>query len=45
MGKLNVKYGFYVISKVDASRSVVRFVTSWATEELAVDGFIEDLGR
>ncbi len=41
--KLQEKYSFYVWEKMDAGHSAVRLVTSWATEEKAVRGFIEDL--
>jgi threonine aldolase len=40
---LHVDYGFYNWSKVDAGRSAIRLVTSWATPEDKVDGFIQDL--
>lgn len=40
---LEKEYGFYVWSRVDDSRSAIRLVTSWATPESKVDGFIEDL--
>lgn len=41
--KLQKKYSFYVWSQVDAKHSAIRLVTSWATKEDAVRGFIEDL--
>ncbi len=41
--KLKQMYGFYVWSKVDAEKSSIRLVTSWATKAEAVDGFLEDL--
>lgn len=41
--QLQEKYGFYVWEKWDDSHSVIRLVTSWATDELACDLFIEDL--
>ncbi len=41
--KLQKNYGFYVNEAVDSELSVVRLVTSWATPEKAVDGFISDL--
>lgn len=41
--ELQKKYGFYVWSKADNDHSVIRMVTSWATEPEAVHGFIEDL--
>jgi len=42
--KINKDYGFYVWSKVDATKSATRLVTSWATKSEAVDQFIADLG-
>ncbi|GJM07365.1 MAG: amino acid lyase [marine bacterium B5-7] len=43
--KLKKKYGFYTWSKIssDPSHSVVRLVTSWATTDAAVDGFVTAL--
>lgn len=41
--KLKEVYGFYIWSKFDEERSSIRLVTSWATKEEAVDGFLEDL--
>jgi threonine aldolase len=41
--KLEEMYGFYTMDKVGSDSSVVRLVTSWATPESAVDGFISDL--
>ncbi|MBM7615629.1 threonine aldolase family protein [Alkaliphilus hydrothermalis] len=41
--KLSKKYAFYIWSKVDSEKSVIRLVTSWATKEEAVNQFIEDL--
>ncbi len=41
--KLAEKYEFYVWKKVDEDRAAIRLVTSWATEEKAVDQFVEDL--
>jgi threonine aldolase len=41
--KLSIKYGFYVWQKIDQSHSVIRLVTSWATDEKMVDQFINDL--
>ncbi len=43
MEKLKKDYGFYEWEKVDEGRWAVRLVTSWATKEEAVDGFLEDL--
>lgn len=36
-------YSFYIWEKVDAQRSAIRLVTSWATTEAAVDGFLKKL--
>ena len=38
-------YLFYTWSKVDADMSAVRLVTSWATPDEAVEGFLADLDR
>ena len=43
ISKLEELYGFYVWVKVDEDNSAIRLVTSWATEERAVDEFLEDL--
>ncbi len=40
---LETEYGFYVWAKVDSENSAVRLVTSWATEENAVNQFLADL--
>jgi len=37
---LQDKFDFYVWEKVDDQRSVIRLVTSWATDEEQVDSFI-----
>ncbi len=37
------EYSFYVWSKVDEETSAIRLVTSWATPETAVDGFLDKL--
>lgn len=41
--KLHEKYSFYVWAKIDDDNSVIRLVTSWATQEEIVDKFISDL--
>lgn len=41
--ELQREYAFLVWNVVDGEHSAVRLITSWATSELAVDGFIEDL--
>lgn len=41
--ELQKKYAFYVWSKVGEGRSAVRLVTSWATQESAVQEFIRDM--
>jgi len=40
---IEASYGFYVWSKIDGNNSAIRLVTSWATEESAVDEFLMDL--
>jgi len=42
---LQAEYGFYIWSRVNAERSAIRLVTSWATPEAKVDEFIADLRR
>ena len=41
--KLQQDYGFHFWEKFDEQSSVVRLVTSWATEEAYVTGFLADL--
>ncbi len=41
--QLNEKFGFYVWGIKDEEHSIVRLVTSWATDEEMVDKFIENL--
>lgn len=41
--QLKAKYDFYVWEPHDASSSVLRLVTSWATSEEQVDEFISDM--
>lgn len=41
--ELEKKYSFYIWSRIDAGRSSIRLVTSWATEESAVKSFIQDV--
>ena len=43
--KLSEKFGFYVWRKIDRDKAIIRLVTSWATKEEAVDGFIEELQK
>lgn len=40
---LQKRYSFYIWSKIDADRSAIRLVTSWATQEEAVRQLVEDL--
>ena len=42
---LQSSFDFYVWEKSDDQRSVIRLVTSWATDEEQVDAFIEALGE
>ena len=37
---LEEKYAFYRWEAFDSEHSVIRLVTSWATEESQIDGFI-----
>lgn len=41
--KLKENYGFSIWSKVDEEHTAIRLVTSWATSEDAVSGFVKDL--
>jgi threonine aldolase len=41
--KLQEKYDFYVWQKVDNHQAAIRLVTSWSTQEAAIDAFIADL--
>ena len=41
--KLKKKYSFAFWEPADDSRSAVRFCTSWATKESAVDELIRDI--
>lgn len=41
--KLNEKYMFYEWEVIDENNSVIRLITSWATDENKVDEFIHDL--
>ncbi|MEW8986056.1 MAG: beta-eliminating lyase-related protein, partial [Bacillus sp. (in: firmicutes)] len=43
--QLQSNYDFHVWDKVDARRSAIRLVTSWATPENAVNELIEDIKR
>lgn len=42
---LREQFGFHVWSRIDAERSVIRLVTSWATPPEAVGALLEALGR
>lgn len=41
--ELQNKYSFYIWKNVDLNTSAIRLVTSWATKEEAVLGFIKDM--
>jgi threonine aldolase len=41
--KMSQMYLFYVWREIDREQSAVRLVTSWATPDSAVDGFLSDL--
>jgi threonine aldolase len=45
IAELEKKYAFYVWSKIDEKHSSIRLITSWATSEEAVEGFIKDLKK
>jgi threonine aldolase len=40
---LQEKFTFFVMSEIDEQNSMVRLVTSWATDEIMVDGFVSDI--
>jgi threonine aldolase len=41
--QLQLKYGFYIWKKIDKGHSAIRLVTSWATKEKDIEGFILEL--
>ncbi len=41
--ELEKKYEFYVWQKIDDEKSVVRLITSWATDRKIVDAFVQDI--
>ncbi len=43
--ELEKKYSFHIWEKVDSDNSAIRLVTSWATKEEEVAGFIQELRR
>ncbi len=43
--KLKKSFDFYVWEKVDEEKSVIRLVTSWATDEKQVDAFINTVEK
>ncbi|MEH7094382.1 threonine aldolase family protein [Neobacillus vireti] len=45
IAELEKKYSFHVWEKVDKDHSAIRLVTSWATKEEEVVGFIEELKK
>ncbi|ULT59240.1 aminotransferase class I/II-fold pyridoxal phosphate-dependent enzyme [Neobacillus drentensis] len=45
IAELEKKYSFHVWEKVDEDQSAIRLVTSWATKEEEVVGFIEELKK
>ena len=45
IGELEKKYSFHVWEKVNEDHSAIRLVTSWATKEEEVVGFIEELKK
>lgn len=42
---LQKNYSFYVWEKIDSKNSAIRLVTSWATKEDEVRGFVEDMKK
>ncbi|RNL54220.1 threonine aldolase family protein [Pedobacter jejuensis] len=45
ISKLNEKYLFYEWAAIDETKSAIRLITSWATDETKVDEFINDLNE
>lgn len=45
ISQLQKSYGFYIWKKIDEDNSCIRLITSWATEEKAVDSLVEDLNK
>jgi threonine aldolase len=45
IAELQKKYAFYIWAKLEDDRSAIRLVTSWATKDEAVYGFIEDFKK
>ncbi|ABR49637.1 Threonine aldolase [Alkaliphilus metalliredigens QYMF] len=43
--QLNEKHAFYIWCQIDDKSSAIRLVTSWATKEEAVEGFINELKK
>ncbi len=43
--KLCEKYSFYIWQKIDENNSAIRLVTSWATPEMAIKSFIDDITK
>jgi threonine aldolase len=43
VARLQADYGFHVWADVDSETSVIRLITSWATPQKAVEGFLHDL--
>jgi len=45
INELQKNYAFYIWEEVDANHSAIRIVTSWATKEEEVRGFVEDMKK
>lgn len=43
--ELEKNYSFYVWDKIDSNHSAIRLVTSWATKEEEVRGFVQDMKK
>ncbi len=43
--ELEKNYSFYVWEEIDSNHSAIRLVTSWATKEEEVRGFVEDMKK
>lgn len=41
--KLRKKYDFVIWNKIDEEHSAIRLVTSWATKEDEIEGFLKEL--
>jgi len=43
--KLSENYSFYIWQKIDEDNSAIRLVTSWATPEMDINSFIDNITK